>query len=64
MAFFSAVFNCFVQSLPSSQVSDDASSQKMRVASSVKLESKSPKTSSRAPIVVSYFPVSSNLSRL
>ncbi|GFY92159.1 hypothetical protein Acr_08g0005550 [Actinidia rufa] len=45
MAFFSAIFACFVQSLSSSQVSDDASSQKMKVASSVKLESKSPKTS-------------------
>ncbi|GMY22258.1 protein QUIRKY-like [Fagus crenata] len=57
MALFSAFFKCFVPS-SLSQVSDDV----IKADSSEKPKNKS--KSSGAPIVVSYFPVNSNLSRL
>ncbi|KAK4591608.1 hypothetical protein RGQ29_016151 [Quercus rubra] len=59
MALFSAFFKCFVPS-SLSQVSDGA----MKAESSEKSKSKSKSKPSGAPIVVSYFPVNSNLSRL
>ncbi|KAL4601441.1 hypothetical protein ACB092_11G274000 [Castanea dentata] len=59
MALFSAFFKCFVPS-SLSQVSDDA----MKAESSEKSKSKSKSKPSGAPIVVSYFPVNSMLSRL
>ncbi|KAL4601449.1 hypothetical protein ACB092_11G274200 [Castanea dentata] len=59
MALFSAFFKCFVPSLLS-HVSDDA----MKSDSSEKSKSKSKSKPSGAPIVVSYFPVNSMLSRL
>ncbi|GMY22224.1 hypothetical protein FCV25MIE_17500 [Fagus crenata] len=59
MALFSALFTCFVPS-ESSRVSDDA----MKADSSEKAKNKSKSKSSGAPIVVSYFPVNSYLSRL
>ncbi|KAJ9685771.1 hypothetical protein PVL29_017751 [Vitis rotundifolia] len=56
---FSAILSCFVPSSSSSRVFNDAG------GSSVKgPKSKSSKSSSRAPIPVSYFPVNSYLSRL
>ncbi|GMN55316.1 hypothetical protein TIFTF001_024436 [Ficus carica] len=69
MALFSAMFNCFAPSPSSSRVSDHiestTSNQKKKVASNdmKKAKSKSSK-SSKAPIVVSYFPVNSYPSRL
>ncbi|GMY22223.1 hypothetical protein FCV25MIE_17464 [Fagus crenata] len=57
MALFSALFTCFVPSALS-RVSDDA----MKADSSEKAKNKS--KSSGAPIVVSYFPVNSYLSRM
>nr|POF23476.1 hypothetical protein CFP56_40053 [Quercus suber] len=59
MALFSALIKCFVPS-SSSQVSDDA----MKADSSEKPKGKDKSKSSGAPIVLSYFPVNSNLSRL
>ncbi|KAL0006569.1 hypothetical protein SO802_008071 [Lithocarpus litseifolius] len=60
MALFSAFFNCFVPS-SLSRVSNDA--MKAEPLEKPKNKTKS-KSSSEAPIVVSYFPVNSYLSRL
>ncbi|KAL0006572.1 hypothetical protein SO802_008074 [Lithocarpus litseifolius] len=59
MALFSAFFKCFVPS-SLSQVANDA----MKAESSEKSKSKSKSKPSGAPIVISYFPVNSILSRL
>ncbi|GKV29308.1 hypothetical protein SLEP1_g38245 [Rubroshorea leprosula] len=66
MAFLSAVFSCFVpNSSSSSRVSDNAAgvaSRKEEQSSSAK--SRIGSKSKGAPIVASYFPLGSNLSRL
>ncbi|XAR63414.1 hypothetical protein NMG60_11023334 [Bertholletia excelsa] len=62
MSFFSAISSRFTFS-PSSRVSDDAGSHKLKMGSSEKSENKSSK-SSGAPIVSSHFPVNSHQSRL
>ncbi|ONI20277.1 hypothetical protein PRUPE_2G006100 [Prunus persica] len=62
MGFFSAFSNCFMPSLSSQRVSDDAGgSSGVKVSKESKCKSKS---SSEAPLVVSYFPSNSYLSRL
>ncbi|KAJ7982168.1 hypothetical protein O6P43_001322 [Quillaja saponaria] len=60
MALFTALFSCFVPSLSSSfrRVSDDAGDSTLKELSSEKSKSKT-KSSSGAPIVVSYFPAKS-----
>ncbi|KAG6630670.1 hypothetical protein I3843_13G031900 [Carya illinoinensis] len=64
MSLFSAFFGCFMRS--SSQVSDDhvGGSGSCTKECSSELKPKSKSKSSGGPILVSYFPVSSNLSRL
>ncbi|KAL6328492.1 hypothetical protein AAG906_038686 [Vitis piasezkii] len=61
---FSGILSCFLLSSSSSspRASDDAGVLSPKKPSTVKDKSKS--KSSGAPIVVSYFPVNSNLSRL
>ncbi|EEF49187.1 uncharacterized protein LOC8261130 [Ricinus communis] len=64
MVLFSAILSCFVPS-SSSRVSDDAeacSGSSMKVSNNEKPRSKS--RSSSAPIIVSYFPMNSYMSRL
>ncbi|ONI20279.1 hypothetical protein PRUPE_2G006300 [Prunus persica] len=62
MAFFSAFWNCFMPSLSSQRVSDDAGgSSGVKASKESKCKSKS---SSETPLVVSYFPSNSYLSRL
>ncbi|KAJ9685772.1 hypothetical protein PVL29_017714 [Vitis rotundifolia] len=56
---FSAILSCFVPSSSSSRVFNDAGGSSVKEP-----KSKSSKSSSRAPIPVSYFPVNSYLSRL
>ncbi|KAL6288430.1 hypothetical protein ACE6H2_005940 [Prunus campanulata] len=63
MAFFSAFSNCFMPSLSSQRVSDDAGGSSGLVKASKESKCKS-KSSSEAPLVVSYFPSNSYLSRL
>ncbi|GMN55315.1 hypothetical protein TIFTF001_024437 [Ficus carica] len=68
MAPFSALFNCFAPSPSSSRISDHVEStvsdqKKVDFSEMKKSKSKSFK-SSKAPIVVSYFPVNSYPSRL
>ncbi|KAJ7949111.1 hypothetical protein O6P43_029492 [Quillaja saponaria] len=63
MALFSVLFSCFVVSSSSSRVSDDARSSKSKALSSDKSKNYKAK-SSGAPIVASYFPVNSYVSRL
>ncbi|POO00096.1 hypothetical protein TorRG33x02_042230 [Trema orientale] len=65
MALSSSFFNCFRPS-SSSRVSDHIESSKKKVASSMEKSSKSSSESksSKAPVVLSYFPVNSYLSRL
>ncbi|KAK4372202.1 hypothetical protein RND71_007586 [Anisodus tanguticus] len=62
MALFSGLLSCF-SSVPSScsRVSDDVNNKSK---SSEKLAAKSKKKSSSAPIIVSYFPINSQFSRL
>ncbi|KAL7204305.1 hypothetical protein ACSBR2_017388 [Camellia fascicularis] len=62
MVVFSAIFSCFFPSSPA-RVSDDAGSQQVKAASMEK-NKRNTKSSKGAPIVVSYFPVNSQLSRL
>ncbi|PON52364.1 hypothetical protein PanWU01x14_210000 [Parasponia andersonii] len=63
MALFSSFFNCFhVPSSSSSRVSDHVECSELKVEKSKSSRSKS--KSSKAPVVVSYFPVNSHLSRL
>ncbi|XAR54331.1 hypothetical protein NMG60_11029409 [Bertholletia excelsa] len=61
MALFSSVFGCLMPS--SSRVNDDAGDLKKKAASPEKRKSVS-RSSSQAPIVMSYFPVNSQMSRL
>ncbi|RXH94121.1 hypothetical protein DVH24_016188 [Malus domestica] len=65
MTVFSTFLNCF---MPSSQVSDEAvgsATASIKVPySTVSKKSKSKSSSSEAPILVSYFPQNSYLSRL
>ncbi|KDP43423.1 hypothetical protein JCGZ_16711 [Jatropha curcas] len=64
MVNFSAMFSCFVpSSSSSSRVSDDAEVSNIKGSNVQKPKSKS-KSSSSAPIVVSYFPINSYMSRL
>ncbi|CAL5201783.1 unnamed protein product [Lathyrus oleraceus] len=63
MALITYFFNCFgLSSSLSSQVSNYEQSSQPKTSSSEK--PKRNEKSKRAPIVVSYFPVNSNLSRL
>ncbi|KAJ7949112.1 hypothetical protein O6P43_029493 [Quillaja saponaria] len=62
MALFSVLSSCFVPSSSSSRVSDDAGSSKLKALSSEKSKNTKAK-SSGAPIVASYFPVNSYISR-
>ncbi|KAK4738305.1 hypothetical protein R3W88_002002 [Solanum pinnatisectum] len=55
MAFFSGLFSCF---MTSTRVCDDANKSKSSYANTKK------KSSSKAPIPVSYFPINSQVSRL
>ncbi|KAG5539012.1 hypothetical protein RHGRI_019536 [Rhododendron griersonianum] len=61
MVSFSAVFSCFFLSSPS-RVFDDSGRQKAKGSSSGKREGNS--KAARAPIVISYFPVNSYVSRM
>ena len=68
MALFSVISGCFKPSSSSSQVSNinevsDDSNVKKISPSSEKQQPKS-KSSNKSPIVVSYFPVNSYMSRL
>ncbi|KAJ9158718.1 hypothetical protein P3X46_024280 [Hevea brasiliensis] len=66
MVHFSAVFSCFVpssSSSSSSRVADDAVQVSGMKAPNVEKPKSKPKSSS-APIVVSYFPMNSYMSRL
>ncbi|KAL7204296.1 hypothetical protein ACSBR2_017379 [Camellia fascicularis] len=62
MVVFSAIFSCFFPSSPA-RVSDNTGSQQVRAASMGK-DKRNSKSSKGAPIVVSYFPVNSQFSRL
>ncbi|ESW21064.1 hypothetical protein PHAVU_005G038500 [Phaseolus vulgaris] len=63
MSFFSSFFNCFVPSSSSSmRVSDVEDGCESKAPSSEKQKKKS--KSKGAPIVMSYFPMNSSLSRL
>ncbi|KAE9584900.1 hypothetical protein Lalb_Chr25g0283311 [Lupinus albus] len=63
MALISVFLNCFAPSKSSSsQVSDHAEGSQLKSLSSEKPKSKT--KSKGAPIVVSYFPINSHLSRL
>ncbi|KAJ7982169.1 hypothetical protein O6P43_001323 [Quillaja saponaria] len=67
MALFTSLFSCVVpsSSSSSSRVSDDAAgSSKLKVFSSDQKSKSKAKSSSGAPIVTSYFPVNSYISRL
>ncbi|OAY40087.1 hypothetical protein MANES_10G148600v8 [Manihot esculenta] len=67
MVHLSAVFSCFVppsSSSSSSRVADDAVQASSMKAANAENKPKSKSKSSRAPIVVSYFPVNSYMSRL
>ncbi|KAG7540249.1 hypothetical protein ISN45_Aa07g004840 [Arabidopsis thaliana x Arabidopsis arenosa] len=57
-SLFASIFDCFAPKSDSQISSTDESN--LKVLSSKKPKSKSP----RAPIIVSYFPAGSNLSRL
>ncbi|KAJ9685769.1 hypothetical protein PVL29_017711 [Vitis rotundifolia] len=60
---FSAIISCFLPSSSSSRVSDDAGGSGSKVPSMGK-DKMSKSKSSGAPIVLSYFPLNSYLSRL
>ncbi|KAF7137203.1 hypothetical protein RHSIM_Rhsim07G0052700 [Rhododendron simsii] len=62
MGFFSAIVSCFLPSRPPGTSDDSRSKKEKADPSSGKGERKS--KSSQAPIVVSYFPVNSQPSRL
>ncbi|XP_018481259.1 uncharacterized protein LOC130511755 [Raphanus sativus] len=62
MSLFASFFGCFVPKSGSKISSIDGSTSNSKVMSLEKPKRKS--DSSRAPIIVSYFPVGSNLSRL
>ncbi|KAL6288429.1 hypothetical protein ACE6H2_005939 [Prunus campanulata] len=62
MAIFSSILNCFMP-LSNSQVSDDAGGSAKAPSLKESKKSKS-KSSSGAPIIVSYFPHNSYRSRL
>ncbi|CAL5201784.1 unnamed protein product [Lathyrus oleraceus] len=65
MAFISSFFICFGTSSNSlSQVSDYAEKPSQSKSSSSEKSLKSKEKPKGAPIVVSYFPINSNLSRL
>ncbi|KAL5760535.1 hypothetical protein ACOSP7_019042 [Xanthoceras sorbifolium] len=66
MFLLSAIFNCFMlKSSSSSRVFDEEKQvSEMKLASSDHKKAKAKSKPSRAPIVVSYFPVNSMLSRL
>ncbi|KAI8027897.1 hypothetical protein LOK49_LG02G01308 [Camellia lanceoleosa] len=63
MVLLSTIFSCIMPSSWSPRISDDANGQNLKARSSEKPKRKATK-SSRAPIVLSYFPVNSQLSRL
>ncbi|KAI8545776.1 hypothetical protein RHMOL_Rhmol07G0064500 [Rhododendron molle] len=63
MVSFSAVFSCIFPSSPS-RVCDDSGSQKAKGSSSGKRKGEGNSKSATAPIVISYFPVNSYVSRM
>uniref|UniRef100_A0A3Q7EIJ9 Uncharacterized protein n=1 Tax=Solanum lycopersicum TaxID=4081 RepID=A0A3Q7EIJ9_SOLLC len=58
MTFFSSLLSCFSSNSVSSRVCDDANKSNSSVAKTKK------KSSSSAPIIISYFPINSQFSRL
>ena len=66
MALFSALIDCFVPSYSynSAQVSDSVENSEKKMAILSYKPEKSMISKSKAPIVVSYFPVNTYLSRL
>ncbi|KAH0871700.1 hypothetical protein HID58_078722, partial [Brassica napus] len=63
MSLFASFFGCFIPKSSSRISSDDGSTSNSKVMSLEKPKRKADDTS-RAPIIVTYFPVGSNLSRL
>ncbi|KAE9584899.1 hypothetical protein Lalb_Chr25g0283291 [Lupinus albus] len=64
MTLVSAFLNCFLLSIPSSTHVSDYERFQLKASSTEKPKNKSTESKGAAPLVVSYFPVNTYLSRL